>query len=82
MTDNADDAPQRGAGTWRYLQVVLGFALTIEAIVIEMIKPLGWPTNVITFVAVAVFTVWAFLSSNWLHRKLLDLKDNFDDRGR
>ena len=82
VTDDTHATPKRGPGTWRYIQVILGFALTIEAIFIEMIKPLGWPNNVITFVAVAAFTIWAFLSSEWLHGKLLDLKDNFDDRGR
>ena len=80
MTDDANATTKRGSGTWRHLQVVLGFALTIEAVVVEMIKPIEWPYNVATFVIVAAFTMWAFLGGVWLPKKLLDLKDSFDDR--
>jgi hypothetical protein len=82
MTDDANATTKRGSGTWRYLQVVLGFALTIEAVVVEMIKPIEWPYNVATFVIVAAFTIWIFLRSDRLHYRLLHFKDSFDDRVR
>ena len=53
----------RGPESWAYIYVTLGFALTIEGTVIQMITPLLFPWNILTYVVLGVATFWLFVCS-------------------
>ncbi|HVM77620.1 MAG TPA: hypothetical protein VMU06_01285 [Stellaceae bacterium] len=71
----------RGPQSWTYIYIVLGFAVAIEGAIISMV-PLKFPWNVIAFVFLAAVTFWLFLSSAWLHAKLIGLKNRYESKAR
>ena len=72
----------RGQPSWGYIYTVLGFLVTIESTVIGMMTPLIFPYNVISFLAAAALTVWPFIESEWVHNKLLSLKNRYENKPR
>jgi hypothetical protein len=82
MSVTVDTQVIRGPESWGYIYTVLGFVITIESTVIGMMTPLMFPWNVIVFVGLALSTVWLFIESRWLHKKLIGLKSRYENKPR
>lgn len=83
MTENKVQvaaAVKRGPESWQYVYVMLGFALTIEGSIIQMITPLIFPGNLLVFAVVGVVTFWLFIDSRWFQNKLIGLKIKFEEK--
>jgi hypothetical protein len=48
----------------------------------SLMTPLIFPYNVISFLAAAALTVWLFIESEWVHNKLLSLKNRYENKPR
>ena len=81
-TDSFSATVTRGAETWNYIYIMLGFALAVEGSAIQMVTPLIFPWNLITYVVVGLITVWLFVSSGWFHNKLIGLKIRYESKPR
>lgn len=73
---------RRGPESWAYIYIVLGFVVTIESTIIGMMTPLMFPWNIIVFLALAAVTVWQFIDNEWLHNKLIGLKNRYENTPR
>ena len=71
----------RGPESWNYIYFVLGFALTIEGTICDMV-PLPFPWNLIAFVIVGAITFWLFIESGWFQNKLIGWKAAYEQRAR
>jgi hypothetical protein len=72
---------KRGPQSWNYIYIMLGFALSIEGSVIQMIQaPPLW--SIVSYLVTAVITAWAFLDSRWMHDKLVRLKIRYEEKER
>jgi hypothetical protein len=56
--------------------------VTIESTVIGMMTPLAFPYNVICFLVAAALTGWLFIENGWVHRKLFNLKNRYENKPR
>jgi hypothetical protein len=72
----------RGPEGWAYIYIALGFALSIEATIVQMIDPLHFPWNLAAYAVIALSTAWLFLSSGWFHNKLIGWKDRYEGKSR
>lgn len=72
-------AVRRGDTAWAYFYLTLGFALAIEASVVALITPLRWPTNLVAYAALSLFTVYLWLNG-WFQNKLLGWKARYEQR--
>jgi len=75
-------AVTRGPESWSYIYITLGFALTIEAGVVSLLRPLYWPHNLIAYAATSAFTVFLWLFSGWFQNKLLGWKSTYESKAR
>jgi hypothetical protein len=73
---------KRGPTSWAYIYVVLGFTLTIEATIIQMITPLVFPWNLIGYAALGMATCWLFIDNAWFHDKLIRMKIRYESKDR
>jgi hypothetical protein len=80
--DTASNAETRGKSSWKYIYVMMGFALAIEGNLIEMVTPLAWPCNLISYVLVGCLTVYLFTSNGWFQNKLIGIKARYENRPR
>jgi len=69
----------RGAISWSYFYIFLGFALSIEGTVIQMIVPLLFPCNILLFLVVGGITVYLVLFSGWFQGKLIGWKNWYEN---
>jgi cytochrome b subunit of formate dehydrogenase len=72
----------RGEKSWAYIYVALGFAIAIEGTIIQLITPLVFPWNVISFLLVSAFSIWLFLFNGWFQNKLIGWKSRYEDKER
>jgi hypothetical protein len=72
----------RGKPSWDYIYVTLGFALTIEGAIIQMIEPIRFPCNIFVYLAFGAVTSWFFIWNGWFHEKLLGLKSWYEGKTR
>jgi hypothetical protein len=72
----------RGPEGWAYIYIALGFALSIEATIVQMIDPLHFPWNLAAYAVIALSTAWLFLSSGWFHTKLIGWKNRYEGKSR
>lgn len=70
---------KRGQESWGYIYIALGFLITFEGTVIQML-PLSFPANVLTFLVVGLATGYLFLFNPWVHNKLIGFKAKYEDR--
>lgn len=73
---------KRGAASWSYIYITLGFMLTLEAALIAFITPLTWPRNLITYLAASAITAHLWLFSGWFQNKLVGWKARYEDVSR
>jgi hypothetical protein len=79
---NANLGTVRGQPSWAFIYIALGFALTIEGTIIQMIEPLNFPWNVIAYIVVGAIPWWLFIENNEFQTKLLAFKTNYENRAR
>ena len=65
-----------------YIYVALGFALSIEGTIIQLITPLLFPWNLITYLVLGAATTWLFLDNAWFQNKLVVWKASYEDKAR
>ena len=80
VTSNA--GVKRGPESWAYIYVALGFVLSFEGTFIQLITPLYWPFNIITYVVTFLLTSWLFLRSPRFQDRLLRIKNKYEDAFR
>ncbi|HEX3756129.1 MAG TPA: hypothetical protein VHV26_13740 [Rhizomicrobium sp.] len=73
---------KRGSESWAYIYVFLGFALSIEGIIVSMATPIRFPWKELLFVAMAAVTIRLFLFNGWFQNKLIGLKGRYEDAER
>ena len=75
---------KRGPETWTYLYIALGLAVAIESTAMAMIPTtvLGFPWNVLLYIAIVALTVWQFLENKHLHNALVGFKTRSENRAR
>jgi len=73
---------QRGAASWAYIYIALGFLLSFEGTIIQLITPLRWPYDLIFYVPLFVLTSLVFLASGRFQGWLVRLKTMYEDRFR
>jgi hypothetical protein len=81
-TDRMDVSVTRGAGSWNYIYIFLGFTLSFEGTLIQLIQPLCWPCNLILYIIAGLATVYLFLFNGWFQNKLILLKNNYENTPR
>jgi len=72
---------QRGEQSWTYIYIFLGFALTIEAAVIQMFN-LDAVSNLILYIPVVALTWYLFLHDGWFHNRLTGWKNSREEKWR
>jgi cytochrome b subunit of formate dehydrogenase len=72
----------RGTESWTYIYIVLGFAIAIEGMVIQMIEPLRYPSNLVVFAVLAVFTFMMLLFCGPLQNWLIGIKAKYENKAR
>jgi hypothetical protein len=60
MTEEWDVKTIRGPDSWMFIDMVLGFALSIEGTILQMI-PFQFPYNLFLYVALMAGTFWLFI---------------------
>jgi hypothetical protein len=73
---------RRDQASWAYIYIALGFALSIEGTIIQLITPLKFPWNLIAYLVVGFLTGYAFIKSAWVQNKLIGLKNRYEDKYR
>jgi hypothetical protein len=68
----------RGRESWNFIYIFLGFALTIEGTLLQMIDPLRCPFNIIAYLALGAVTSWLFLLSGWFQNMLIRMKNSYE----
>lgn len=71
----------RGPESWAYIYIALGFVVSIEGTIIQML-PITFPYNIISYLAVAAATAWGFLDNGWVQNKLVGLKTRYEMKSR
>lgn len=72
---------KRGQNSWAYIYVFLGFALTIEGNVIQMLQAPAL-CEIASYAVVGTITAWLFLDSAWFQNKLIGLKLKYEEKTR
>jgi membrane protein YdbS with pleckstrin-like domain len=81
-TDSAVAKVKRGAQSWAYIYLALGFVLAIEATVIPMITSLTFPLNVVAFVSLGAATFYAFLFNGWFQNTVIRFRNWYEEKQR
>ena len=82
MRVKIDTTVKRGQDSWLYVYIILGFTLTIEGSVVQMITCLKFPWNLVTYGAVSAVTFWLFLFNGWFQNKLIGFRIKYEDKAR
>lgn len=72
----------RGQVSWNYFYITLGFALTLEAGVIALIKPLDWPFSLLVYVLLSGCSIYFWLFDAWFQNQLIGLQNRYERRSR
>lgn len=72
----------RGPESWAYIYIALGFVVAIEGTTIQMITPLKFPWNLITYIALGGATYCLFRCSGWFQNKLIGWKMKYESKAR
>jgi hypothetical protein len=81
-TDRMDVSVTRGKASWDFIYIFLGFTLSFEGTLIQLIQPLCWPCNLILYVIAFMFTVYLFLFNGWFQNKLILMRNNYENTSR
>ena len=73
---------KRGPQSWAYLYIMLGFILSIEGTLVQMIEPPRFPLNIAAYILVMAITVWLFICNGWLQNKLIGMKERYESMPR
>jgi hypothetical protein len=79
MTEEWDVKTIRGPDSWMFIYMVLGFALSIEGTILQMI-PFQFPYNLFLYVALMAGTFWLFNCNAWFHGKLIGIKGRYENK--
>jgi hypothetical protein len=79
-TDRSDAIVRRGQESWIFIYIVLGFALTIEGLVFDMI--FYFPTNFILYIVVGAATFWLCLYNEQFQNALIEWKNRYENQAR
>jgi hypothetical protein len=82
MSVTVDEKVTRRPESWTFIYVVLGFALTIEGTIVQMIEPMRFPCNVVVYVGLMALTFWLFICNGPFQNKLLGMKQRYEDKPR
>jgi hypothetical protein len=82
VSDRVSATVVRGSESWIFIYVLLGFALTIEGNLIQMIGSLESPWNLVVFLAAMLVTVWFFISSGRFQNWLIGMKIKYETKAR
>jgi hypothetical protein len=72
---------QQGPESWSYVYIFLGFALSIEGTIIQML-PVKFPLNLILYLGFGVFTWWLFMQSGRFQNRLRHWKNSHENKFR
>ena len=72
----------RGVESWTFIYIALGFALSIEGTLLQMIEPLRFPYNIMAYLAVMAATFWLFILNGWFQNKLIGAKNRYESKAR
>jgi hypothetical protein len=72
---------RRGPDSWMFIYIALGFALSIEGNILQMI-PLRFPYNPFLYVALMTATSWLFICNGWFQNKLIWMKGLYENKAR
>ena len=70
---------KRASDSWTYIYVVLGFALSIEGTIIQMIDVIKFPSKLIVYFVVGGVTVFKFLFSGSFQNRLIGWKASYEN---
>ena len=69
----------RGRESWNFIYIFLGFALTIEGTILQMIDPLRFPSNLIAYLVLGAVTSWLFILRGWFQNMLIRMKNSYEN---
>jgi hypothetical protein len=72
---------KRGPESWAYIYVALGFALTIEGTIIQMLPP-AFPWNLLTYFVIGAITFYQFIFNGRFQDKLIGVKFRYENQAR
>jgi hypothetical protein len=70
---------KRGSESWNYIYIFLGFALTIEGTIIQMLQ-LDAVSSLILYAAFGALTFYLFICDGWFQNKLAGWKNSYEER--
>jgi hypothetical protein len=70
-----------GENSWQFIYITLGFAISIEGTIIQMI-PLTFPFNIIIYGIVALATFLVFIFNPRFQNRLFRMKQAYESRPR
>jgi hypothetical protein len=82
LGDKSSATVVRGAESWTFIYVFLGFALTIGGNFIQIIEPLGPRYNPAVFFAFVFATVWLFIGNGRFQNWLIGMKIKYETKAR
>lgn len=82
MADKVEATVIRGAQSWNFIYIALGFALAIEGTVIQMFTPLTFPCNLLLYALGTAATVWLFICNGRFQNRLIAMKQAYESRPR
>lgn len=78
VQDTVTATVTRGRESWNFIYIFLGFALTIEGTILQMIDPLRFPLNLIAYLALGAVTSWLFILSGRFQNMLIRMKNSYE----
>ena len=80
--DSADAKLQRGPESYNFFYVALGFAISIEGSIVQMIGSIQFPYNIILFAVMAFASYRLCLFNGWFQNKLIGWKIAYENKPR
>jgi hypothetical protein len=72
---------RRGQESWNYIYIALGFSLSLEGTIIQLIM-IRWPYNLIIYIVVAIITGYLFLFSGRMQNLLFGIRQKYESAPR
>jgi hypothetical protein len=83
ISDKVEAETIRGEKSWQFIYIALGFAISIEGTLIQMISPpLTFPSSIILYGAVASVTFYLCICNYRFQNRILRMKRAYEDRSR
>jgi hypothetical protein len=72
---------RQGPESWNYVYIFLGFALSIEGTIIQMLPP-EFPLNLVLYLVFGAPTWWLFMHSGRFQSRLRVWKESHENKFR